>query len=46
MGTGAARADELVADGFREGEVGEGVAVQVAELDPAQSELHATEAMG
>src|SRR5882672_1977809 len=46
MRQGAARADELVSDPSRKGEVGEGVAVQVAELDPAETELDASEPMG
>lgn len=45
MGPGAAFFDELVADLGRERKVGEVIAVDVAELDPAEAELGSPEAM-
>jgi hypothetical protein len=45
MGFGSLRRDELVAPRLWEREIGESVAVDVAELDAAEPELHSSETM-
>lgn len=46
MRSSPAGADEFVPDGSREREIGQGVAVHVAELDPANPELDTAEPVG
>jgi hypothetical protein len=45
MNSGAARRDQLVAQRALEGDVGDAIAVQVAELTVADAELDAAEAV-